>query len=232
MKKLIFSAFLCVFLISYSFAQTDFVCGEALFMQNKPAEALVFLENAVAEDTAHVQAYLYMGIAYEQLGKFNEAVAVYRRILDRAGNLSACVSTNLGNVYFRMGNFDYAQQYYTRALAEDSAYSSACLGRANTRLKTGALRDAVADYELYLAMEPRSPQRARIEQMVSFVNSEFAAEERRRLLAEETAREEAARRQRLFDDLAASLQSAAGDSQGLSTGAENVENYDGEFELD
>jgi tetratricopeptide (TPR) repeat protein len=232
MKKLIFFVTVCVILTSYSFGEADFARGEALFMQNKPTEALAFLENAVAEDPAHIQAFLCMGIAYEQLGKLNEAAAVYRRILDRAGNLSACVSTNLGNVYFRMGNFDYAQQYYTRALNEDSAYSSACLGRANTRLKTGALRDAVADYESYLAMEPRSLQRSRIEQMVAFINSEFAAEERRRLLAEETAREERERRQRLFDDLAASLQSAAGDSQGPSSGAENVETYEGEFELD
>jgi tetratricopeptide (TPR) repeat protein len=232
MKKLFFFAVLYIFLTVHGFCQTNFIRGEELFMQNKPAEALVFLENAVADDPAHIQAFLYMGIAYEQIGKLNEAAAVYRRILDRSGNLSACISTNLGNVYFRMGNFESAQQFYSRAIAEDSAYSSACLGRANTRLKTGALRDAVADYELYLTMEPRSPKRSLIEQMVTFIHSEFAAEDRRRLLAEEAARAEAMRRQRLLDDLAASLQSAAGDSRGLSTGADNVETYDNEFELD
>ena len=232
MKKKFLCIGLCAFIAGSGFGQTNFIRGEELFMRNKPAEALVFLENAIAEDPAHVQAFLYLGIAYEQLGRNDEAVAVYRRILGRAGDLAPAVATNLGNVYFRTGNFEYAEQFYSQALTGDSAYSSAYLGRANTRIKTGALRDAVADYELYLALELRSPKRPEIERMVAFIRSEFAAEERRRLLAEETARQEAERRQRLMDDLAASLQSAAGDSQGLSTGAENVEAYDGEFELE
>jgi len=232
MKKMLLIAGLCALVAASGFGQSNFTRGEELFMRNKPAEALVFLENAIAEDPAHVQAFLYLGIAYEQLSRNDEAVAVYRRILGRAGDLTPAVATNLGNVYFRAGNLDYAEQFYSQALAADSAYSSAYLGRANTRIRSGALRDAVADYELYLALEIRSPKRPEIERMIAFIRAEYAAEERRRLLAEETARQEAERKQRLMDDLAASLQTAAGDSQGLSTGAEDVEGYDGEFELE
>jgi tetratricopeptide (TPR) repeat protein len=213
-------------------AQANFTRGEALFMENKPAEAVRYLENAVAEDGAHVLAYLYLGIVYEQLDRPGEAVAVYRKILDRAGDLTAHVAANLGNVYFKMGDTAGAEQCYTRALEADPGYASASLGRANTRLKAGSLRPALADYELYLSLEPRSPRRSQIERLIAFVHSEFAADERRKLLAEEAARAEAERQRRLLEDVAASLQSAAGDSQGLSTGAENVEGYEGEFELE
>ena len=232
MKKLLLSACLCVIILSIGYGQTNFTRGEELFMQNKPAEALMYLENSVADDPAHAQAFLYLGIAYEQLGRNNEAIAVYRRILNRAGNLAAAISTNLANVYFQSGNLEYAGQFYSQAITEDSLYASAYLGRANTRIKTGALREAVIDYESFLVLEPRSRKRPEIERMIAFIRAEFAAEERRRLLAEEAAREEAARRQRLLDELAASLQSAAGDSKGLSSGAENVESYDDEFELE
>jgi tetratricopeptide (TPR) repeat protein len=231
MKKTSFFTF-CLFQAFFCFGQTNFIRGEELFMQNKPQEALVFLENSITEDSSHVKAFLYLGIVYEQLERTDEAIAAYRKILPKAGDLTAYISANLGNAYFQKGNFEYAQEFYSQALASDPAFTSAYLGRANTRIKNGALREAVADYELYLTLEPRSSKRPEIERMVNFIRSEFAAEERQRLLAEEAAREEAERRQRLLDELAASLQSAKDESQGLSSGAENVQAYEGEFELE
>ena len=231
MKKWLFFTSLIVVIIGSVFGQSNFSRGEELFMQNKPSDAQVYLENAVVDDPANVQAFLYLGITYEQLGKLNEAVSVYRQILDRAGDKTALISTNLGNAYFRLGNFSAAESSYSRALAADTGYSPAYLGRANTRIRTGALSDAVTDYQAYLSLEPGSAKRPEIERMVTYIRSEFAAEQRRKLLAEEAAREEAERKQRLLDDVASSLQSAGGDSQGLSTGADTVEGYDNDFEL-
>jgi tetratricopeptide (TPR) repeat protein len=142
------------------------------------------------------------------------------------------VANNLGNVYFQMGNNEMAEQYYSQALGFNSVFSKAYLGRANTRIKTGNLRTAVSDYEQYLTLEPNSSQRPKIEQLVSLIRSEFAAEERRKIFAEEEARMAAEERQRLLDSVSASLHSAADLSKSLSSGAESVEQYDGEFELD
>lgn len=220
-------------------AQANFTKGEALFMENKPREAVAYFENAIADDPAHVLAYLYLGVVYEQLDRTDEAIAAYRKILDRAGNLTANVAANLGNAYFKKGDSASAEQCYTLALEADPGYAAASLGRANARVKAGTLRTAIADYELYLSLEPRSAKRADIERLVAFIHSELAADERRKLLAEETARVEAERakadaerRQRLLDEVSASLQSAADASQGLSSGAENLEGYEGEFELE
>ena len=216
----------------FSHGQVNFTRGEELLMQNKPAEALVFLENAIADDPANVTAFIYLGIVYEQLEKMDEAIATYRRILPAAGNLSANVANNLGNVYFQRGNNEMAEQFYTQAIEINSIYSYAWLGRANTRIKTGNLKNAAGDYEQYLALEPLSSQRPRIEQLVALLRAEFAAEERRKLLAEEEERVRAAERQRLLDEVSASLQSAADASRGISSGAENVEGYENEFELE
>jgi hypothetical protein len=67
---------------------------------------------------------------------------------------------------------------------------------------------------------------------VGYIREEYAAEERRRILAEELAREAAEKRQRLLDEVSASLQSAAEEATGLSSGSEEVLGYDGEFELE
>jgi tetratricopeptide (TPR) repeat protein len=213
-------------------SQNNFSRGEELFMQNKPREALVFLENTVAEDPAHVQAFLYLGIVYQQLERYDEAIAVYRKILPRGGGETARIAYNLGNAYYSRGNAVFAEQFYTQAIETDPAYAPAYLNRANTRVKNGLLREALPDYEAYLTLEPRSPKRPEIERLTAFIREEFAAEERRRLLAEEAARAEAERKQRLLEEVSASLQAAADESTGLSAGSENVQGYEGEFELE
>jgi tetratricopeptide (TPR) repeat protein len=214
------------------FAQSSFVKGEELFLQNKPAEALPFLEQAVAEDAAHVQASLYLGIAYQQQNKFDEAIAVYRKILPRAGSQSALVSFNLGNVYFSRGNAAFAEQYYSQAISSDPVYASAYLNRANTRIKTGMLQESITDYRQYLSLEPNSSKRSQIESLIALIEGEAAAEEQQKLMAEAAAKAEAERRQRLLDDVSASLQASAENAQGLSSGAESVQGYEGEFELE
>jgi tetratricopeptide (TPR) repeat protein len=213
-------------------SQSNFNRGEELFMQNKPQEALAFLENAIAEDPAHVKAFQYLGMAYQQLGRIDEAIAAYRKILPRAGNEAARIAYNLGNAYYMKGNIVFAEQFYTQALDTDPVFAPAYLNRANTRVKNGSLKTALVDYELYLSLEPGSPKKPEIQRLIAFIREEFAAEERRKLLAEEAARAEAERRQRLLEEVSASLQSAADDSQGLSSGAEDVLGYEGEFELE
>ena len=233
----------------WCFGQDSFATGENLFMQNKPKDAAVYLESSIAEDPGRVQAYLYLGIAYEQLERTDEAIAVYRQILDQAGDLTANIANNLGNMYFRKGAAPEADAMYSRALEADRVFASAYLGRANARLKRGFLREAVSDYEQYLLLEPRSPQKPAIERLLVTIKAEFAEAERQRLVAEEAERAKFAeaeqkrlaaeaaeraeidRRQRLLDEVTASLQGAAGASQGISTGAEDVEGYEGEFEL-
>jgi len=231
LKKIILAGFWLLVTV-FCHAQSNLSRGETLLMQNKPADAVIYLENAVLDDSFNVNAYLYLGIVYEQLGRPSEAATVYRRLLPMAGNFSANVASNLGNVYFQMGNHDMAEQYYSQAIGINTAFSKAYLGRANTRVKSGNLRNAVSDYEQYLTLEPRSNQKPKIEQLVALLRSEFASEERRKIIAEEEARRLAEERQRLLDSVSASLHSAADLSKSLSSGAESVEQYDGEFVLE
>jgi hypothetical protein len=51
-------------------------------------------------------------------------------------------------------------------------------------------------------------------------------------MAEAQAKADEERRRRLLEEVSASLQAAAEDSRGISSGAEDVLGYDGEFELE
>jgi tetratricopeptide (TPR) repeat protein len=270
-------------------------------MANKPREALGPLESVIARDPAHVRAFLYVGIIYQQLDRLEDAVAVYRKILPRAGGETARTAFNLGAVYFQMENFDYAEQFYSQAIEADPSFAPAYLNRGNLRVQQGELAAALGDYDSYLGLEPRSPKRPQIEQLCALIRSESAAAERRRIVAEEEAERErvraeaeaeqrriaaeeeaerervraeadaeqrriaaeeeaereriraerrriaaaeeaereriraeeaAARRQALLQEVSASLQSAAEEARGSSVGAEAVQGYEDEFELE
>jgi tetratricopeptide (TPR) repeat protein len=210
----------------------NFRQGEELFLRNRPAEAVAFLEKTAAAEPANITAALYLAMAYEQLGRADNAIAVYRRILPAGGDHTALIAFNLGNVYYAKGTAVFAEQFYTRAIEADPGYASAYLNRANTRIKTGALKDAIPDYELYLALEPASPKRPQIERLISLVEEEADAAERRQLAAEAAARAEAERRQQLIDEVSASLQASAGETEGFTAGSEDLTGYAGEFELE
>lgn len=215
------------------FAQSaDFTQGQELFLRNKPAEALSFLETAAGLEPANVTAGLYLAMAYEQLGRVDNAITVYRRILPVGGAHTALIAYNLGNAYYNKGTAVFAEQFYTKAIESDPGYASAYLNRANTRIKTGAVKNAIPDYEQYLNLEPSSPKRPQIERLLALIEEEAHAEERRKAAEEAAALAEAERRRRLMEEVSAALQSSADEVQGLKAGSENVTGYTGEFELE
>jgi tetratricopeptide (TPR) repeat protein len=168
-------------------AQQNFKQGESLLMRNKPYEARPFFESAVREDPDNVMAYLYLAMTYQMLEQMDDAIATYLRILPRAGAETARVAFSLGNIYYGREDRVRAQEYYTKAIEADPAYSSAYLNRANSFLEDGAIEKALEDYSMYLTLEPRSPQRPQIERIRSLALEEFTAEAERQRLAQEEA---------------------------------------------
>lgn len=216
--------------LAQGFAQDAFTQGEEFFLQDKPQEAIAFLERVLAENPSNVRAALYLGISYQQLDRLDEAIAVFLKILPRGGDETARIAFNLGNAYYSKGSVKYADQYYTRAIEADPAYASAYLNRANVLIRSGSLQEAASDYEQYLALEPRSPKRSRIEQLLGYIKEGFAAEEGRGIEAEPAAGD--GREQGLLDETADSLQAAEEETTGLSTGGEDVSGHDEQIETE
>jgi tetratricopeptide (TPR) repeat protein len=231
-KKAVLTLCFSWFLVNALHGQSSFSQGEELFLRDKPQEALVYLQSAVAENPENVRAYLYLGVAFQQLNRLDEAIAIYRRVLPIAGPDTALIAYNMGNVYYAQGNLTLAEDMYSQALEANPGYAAAYLNRGNARLSRQALQDAIYDYEAFLNMEPGSGKRGRIEQLISAIRSDFAAAEQERIRAEAQAAAESDRKRRILEEAAASLQSAAEDTRGLSSGSEGVLGYEGEFELE
>lgn len=227
--------------------------GEELFMENKPGEAVHIFEQIVQGPSPPPTAFYYLGVVYEQLERYEDAVELYRRALERPGINRARVLFNMGNNYLHVGDREAAVEAYTGALQANSEYAPAYLNRANSRVALESYEGALKDYSVYLALEPNTAQRPEIERMMAALRSiieeqRIAAEEaeRQRQLEEERRRREEEerrrreeeerrlaeeRRQQLLDSVLNSLEQAGSETQGTTAGPEEIETYEEELDI-
>ena len=214
----------------YSFAgDTLFKKGENYFLNNQPDKAVSVLEAAIQEDPANFKVYLYLGIAYEQLKKFDKAIEAFTSGIEKTDKYEDLFLVNIGNNYVRENMPDKAIEYYSKALAVKSTNTAALRNRAGEYLRKGNYENALADYKLYLTLDPQAYQKESIEKVINLLENKLdeiarqKLEEERRKLAEEKKQQE------LLDKVLNSLNNASDDTTNLSAGSEDVEQYTDSF---
>lgn len=219
--------------IPFTVWSTDFVeRGTRLFMENRPQEAIPVLEMAVREAGVDERVHLYLGVAYQQLERWDDAIAAFRRGLASSVQYRHLFLFNIANSFFSQGRNSFALESFDQAIAARTDYAPAYLNRANARMKAGHHDEAVADYSLYLSLDPGSIQASEIRRLIDLLGQKAVAEERRK--AEEAARKlaEEQTRQALLDSVARSLRETAESTTNLSAGSGGVQAYDDDFALD
>ncbi|MBN1520015.1 MAG: tetratricopeptide repeat protein [Spirochaetales bacterium] len=206
--------------------------GLKLFMENKPQEAAALLELAAKEPGAAENTHLYLGLAYQQLGRWDEAIAAFRRGLASAVQHRHLFLFNIANSYFAQGKNAFALETYDQALSARTDYAPAYLNRANARMKAEDYPGAVGDYTMYLALDPNSPQSSSIRALIDLLNQQAASAAQQAALLEAQRLAEEAARQALLDAVAQSLLEAAEDTTSLSAGSGDLEGYEDDLSLD
>jgi tetratricopeptide (TPR) repeat protein len=190
--------------------------GEALYAENKPRDAQPLLEQALSEDPSNEQAYLYLGIVYQQLGNPAKAIDVLKRGLAVASEHKDLFYYNMGNDYFAQRQFTFAEEMYTNALFANQDLSDGYLNRANARLQLANLDGALSDYTIFLQLDPQDVQRPRIEQVMRLIQQ--ALDQKAQAAAAEAARQKA-----LLDDATNSLNNAGENARNLSVESINAQ---------
>jgi tetratricopeptide (TPR) repeat protein len=225
-------AFSALLRASGAWAASSFDEGERLFRENRPAEAAPFLERALAEPGVDERAWLYLALSYQQLGRLDEASAVLRKGIPQATRFKAYFYFDLGNIFTLQGRNSFAADMYGQAVDADGAYAPAYLNRANARLAVKDYGGAREDYRRYLDLEPGSPQRASVEEMIKRLETGLADAERAAAAAEAKRLADEAARKELLDKMAASLKAAADETTSISAGAGDVQGYGDEIKID
>lgn len=223
-------------------------------MKNKPEEALTMLEAAINEDPGNEKIYIYLGIVYEQLGDHEKAISVLEAGIEVTDSMDSQFLFNMGNNYFAMEKYEEAVNAYSMALEEKSGPAEALLNRANAYMKLGKRQEALKDYKRYIVLKPLDPQKSKIEQVIALLEQRIAEEKKRELeeeakrLAEERrkeeeekkraeeekrkAAEEKKRQEALLNEVLGALEQASSDTKSLSAESEDIQELEGELELD
>ncbi|MDR0376782.1 MAG: tetratricopeptide repeat protein [Spirochaetaceae bacterium] len=114
-----------------------------------------WFSSCVSRTEISAEEYFSMGMAYLEMGKYEEA----EKWLNRAhavDKTKAASEYNLGRIAFEMGRYEDAVRLFDRILEKDPENILALKAAAYTRIKTGELEKAEALYNRVLALVPES----------------------------------------------------------------------------
>ncbi|MEJ2696558.1 MAG: tetratricopeptide repeat protein [Candidatus Sulfobium sp.] len=84
---------------------------------DEPTKAIEFFEKAAEEDPDYSEAYNNLGYSYQKLGKFEKAIAYYKKALSNPLYPTAEKAyANMGDSYYRLGRYDTAVRAFKEAL--------------------------------------------------------------------------------------------------------------------
>jgi tetratricopeptide (TPR) repeat protein len=129
-----------------------------------------------AGGAASAEEYYSLGMAYFDLGKFEEA----EKWLNRAAasnKTHAASEYNLGRIAFEMGRFEEAAKHFEAVLKKDPQNVMALKAAAYTRIKTGDFEAAEGYYQRVLTLAPESADDGYNYALVLFAIEKYAQAE-------------------------------------------------------
>jgi tetratricopeptide (TPR) repeat protein len=115
--------------------------GESYFMAGKVDKAIEQFHKLI-EIEGSARSYAFLGLAYRQLGRFDEARQYFEQGLKLDPHNTSCLF-NLGYIAERQGDAAKAEAIFERVLAIDPNYPEALLELANLRAAGGKPDQAV-----------------------------------------------------------------------------------------
>ena len=135
--------------------------GRLDFDDQQYATAVKSLLRAVELDPRFVKAHDSLGLCYEWLGRFDEAVRSYEEAIRLNGEQtkkSPWPSLNLGLLLARLDRLDEAEARFRESLACDPGFALAHYQLGLTLEKKGRATEALAELEEAARLDPASPE--------------------------------------------------------------------------
>lgn len=103
--------------------------GRVLLQMDRAAEAMPYLQRALALQPKHLNALINMGVALQATGQRREALACYEQLLPLDARLARIALFNMGTVQQQLLDLDAARASYSKLLMLDPANlgAHACL---------------------------------------------------------------------------------------------------------
>ncbi len=130
--------------------------GTMLARTGQYEDAIRYLEAAVADSPAHVDAWFNLALVYNKLGKYEMAEEILRKLVN-SFPADATYNYGLGASLRGMSRNKDAVNQFKKALDIDPEYREAQYALALTYQGMGKHRQAVSEWRRYLEIDPDSP---------------------------------------------------------------------------
>ncbi len=122
--------------------------GESYFMSGK-AEKAIDEFKALIELDPSARSYVFMGLSYRHLGRFDEATKYFQEGLKLDPQNASCLF-NMGYIEGRQGNQAAAEKFFQAALRSNSDFPDALLELANLRIADKKFEEAATLLRRYV----------------------------------------------------------------------------------
>lgn len=146
-------------------------------LEQGPAEdAVANLRQVSQSSAAPADVHYQLGLAYMRVSAWGQAEEAFKRHLQSNPN-SADTLNCLGIVAARKREFPLSKHYFEQAVAADAKFATAYLNLASLENRQLAQKkEALAHYEAYLGLLPKSPPREDVRLAMLQINQELAGE--------------------------------------------------------
>ncbi|WP_336232026.1 O-linked N-acetylglucosamine transferase, SPINDLY family protein [Thalassospira sp. CH_XMU1458] len=129
------------------------VLANAHFLKKDNGQAAICFEKVVELAPQNPKSHQNLGVFYQSIGKFNEALQCYQRAASCDANYAPAYN-GAGIVLMTVGQLDTAQQYFAKALQLDPQFADAYSNLANVFFSKGQLPAAAQSYAKANALNP------------------------------------------------------------------------------
>ncbi|HUU46137.1 MAG TPA: tetratricopeptide repeat protein [Acidobacteriota bacterium] len=137
------------------------LAGHKLATEGKGHDARLFYKEALNHDEDCLPAMLYIGDAYQQDGRLDDAVEWWTRFANANPKTAYIVFDRLERGYFELGQYGGITRFYERILDADPANTDALIALADLSVKKGDHDEAVRQCRQALDNDPDNiPARA------------------------------------------------------------------------
>ncbi|MBN1698199.1 MAG: tetratricopeptide repeat protein [Spirochaetales bacterium] len=155
--------------------------ADKLLQENKPEKALPLYEMALSEDPENERIFLDLALVYEMMKNIDKSIEILKRGLNIAHESKYLFYFHLGNNHYTLKKYSIALEMYKKALDLNPGLPDTYVNMANTKLKLAlglesrdekiaAFGDIIRDYEKYLELYPKTPQRTEVEKMIALLS--------------------------------------------------------------
>lgn len=144
-----------------------FLLSKAHLEANRPTEAMVSIEQSIAQFPKFDRGWLFKAILHEQQGKINEAIHGYKKFLSISGR-DQSIEKQLVQLLFNQQRYGEAADYLKKLSADSPEY---CFDLALVQSKSGNYAEALPSINKVLALSP-TLEKAKLLKLEILLNSD------------------------------------------------------------